>query len=83
MLVLIDDGELIDIECGRLIRNLNPAFIRRPEIYEQKITVIAKSRLNGCVLVTDDTGLASSSMTNICDKMNFPYETFDDMFGNL
>lgn len=82
-IILVDDSELVDLECARLISNLNPAYIRRPEIYEQKITVIAKARLNGCVLVTDDTGLASSSMINICDKMRFSYETFDDKFGNL
>jgi hypothetical protein len=80
---LIDDGELIDIECGRLISNLNPAFLRRPETYRQKLTVIAKSRLGGCVLVTDDTALSSSSMVSICDKMQLSYETFDDLFGNL
>jgi hypothetical protein len=81
--ILIDDDEKIDIECARLISNINPAFMVRPDIYQKKLVVVAKCRLSDCVLVTDDVGLSSSSMENICDELHFPYETFDDLFGNI
>jgi len=82
-IVLIDDSEAADVECARLISNINPSFTRRPEVYHQKLTVIAKSRLNNCILVTDDVGMSSSSMEDICDRLRYDYETFDDLFGNL
>lgn len=81
--VLIDDDESVDVECARLISNINPAFMRRPDIYQQKLAVIAKCRLNDCILVTDDVVLSSSSMEDICDSLSYQYETFDELFGNL
>lgn len=80
---LIDGGIKVDDETARLSDNLQPSPFRRVTVYDAKLTVLAKARLNGCILVTDDTGSSASAMKSICETLEESCQTFDDLFGNL